>query len=98
MSCLTVSIFYCIIYTVKQQIVEVVCLVNQKELVAWYVIRFLDTFREMTGISNERFIELLNKYKLATNIEDDFENIQSMMPEEYGEGLIEALRLVGENI
>lgn len=55
-------------------------------------------FRKMTQISNDRFIELLNKYKLATSIEEDFDNIQSMMPEEYSEGLIKALKMAGEDI
>ncbi len=73
-------------------------MVNQQELIAWYVIKFLDTFRKMTQISNDRFIELLNKYKLATSIEEDFDNIQSMMPEEYSEGLIKALKMAGEDI
>lgn len=77
---------------------EVIYMINQQELIAWYVIRFLDTFREMTKISNEKFTELLNKYKLATSIEEDFENVQSMMPEEYSEGLIKALRIAGEDI
>ena len=73
-------------------------MVNQQELIAWYVIKFLDTFRKMTQISNDGFIELLNKYKLATSIEEDFDNIQSMMPEEYSEGLIKALKMAGEDI
>ena len=73
-------------------------MVNQQELIAWYVIKFLDTFRKMTQISNDRFIKLLNKYKLATSIEEDFDNIQSMMPEEYSEGLIKALKMAGEDI
>ena len=77
---------------------EVIHMVNQQELIAWYVIKFLDTFRKMTQISNDRFIKLLNKYKLATSIEEDFDNIQSMMPEEYSEGLIKALKMAGEDI
>ena len=71
---------------------------RDKEIVSWYIIRFLDTFKKMSGLSDEKFSELLFKYDLATGIEESFDDIKILPPEEYSSGLLESLEMVGERI
>ena len=70
----------------------------RNEDVAWYIIKFLDAFKEMSGISDDRLSELLNKYHMASNIEERFDDMITFYPEEYAEEVIKSLDIIGEKI
>lgn len=72
--------------------------VKDREDKAWYAVAFLSDFQKENSIPLDKWAELVEEYKLATKIYNEFYDIQEMQPEQYTKLLDDYLKNIGVDI